>query len=396
MNAPLDIFRFRTLPTKQAPESVDAAAGVIRGVSVMQAVEALGHNMLIDATTLQQVAELGNAAKGNGVKVRFGHPGACDNALGKMVGHTTNFRVAGDKVLADFTASKSASISPSGNLSAYVFAAAQEHPEQFGMSVVIKAARAWKLQGGGEAVTPTRPDNAIGDLPFARVKELSAVDFVDEPAANRDGLFSDADLVAAFSSTTNADAENAFAALDDIRDRMGLSVIDVARFFQRYLTARNPEPTTLPTGPTMTMKLSAVTILALAAAFPAQIADIDRLANAGEDEASIRAKLGEANHTALLAKHDELKVALAAANTAHEKTKTELSALQTKYTALSTLAGGTPKDVGGTPADKSLDGMTGETLWKAQFASSSEIQSRFAFGGLEGYIAFKKHEKPAK
>ena len=37
-------------------------AHVLRGVSAMQAVEALGHGLMVDRTSLQQFADLGNAA----------------------------------------------------------------------------------------------------------------------------------------------------------------------------------------------------------------------------------------------------------------------------------------------------------------------------------------------
>lgn len=378
MSTAPDIFRFRTLPVISAPESIDADKGVIRGVSAMQAVEALGHGMTIDAATLDQVAKLGNAATGKGIKVRFGHPGACDNALGTLVGHATNFRVVGDKVLNDITLSESASVSPKGNLRAYLLKLAQENPRDFGMSVVIKAKRAWKLAAGGEAISDKRPENAVGDLPFARVQELKAVDFVDEPAANRDGLFADADLVAAFSGTS-ADAEDAFATLDDLRARMGLSVVDVGRFAERYLRARLHAT---PTNPETDMKLPSARLAALKSEYPDQSALIIDLAVADKDEGEIRSELSKANVSALSAKVADLAKQLADKDAAHkaaiDKKDKELTDLHSKHDAIAKL-GKEAKDPG---SDASA--ATGDAVEQAWSQMSQEQRSPF-FGDLAVY-----------
>jgi hypothetical protein len=399
-----EIFRFRSLPSKQAPEAVDVAAGVIRGVSVMQAVEALGHGMMIDDITLRQVADLGNAATGKGIKSRFGHPGACDNALGKKVGHTRSFRVVGDKVLADFHLSENAS--PNGDMRAWILKEAQDSPEDFGLSVVIKAQRAWKLEGGGEVLTRERPANAVGKLPFARVTALTAVDFVDEPAANRDGLFADADLVAAFSATSSEAAEEAFAALDRVRDQLGIDLDAIAGFAERYLAARREvAPINHPT-PGNTMKLAATVILALATEFPAHIGLIDQLAKADKDEAEVRNEIGKARlaalsndlaaaQTKLAEQASAHATALQAEKEAHTQTKNAMAALKVKHDALAGIKSGAEKDPGGSATETDLAGLTGEARWKAEFAKSPELQERFAIGGVDSYISFKSHEKVA-
>lgn len=381
-----DIFRLRTMRAATAPESVDEAAGVIRGASVIQAVEALGHNVMVDETTLSQITALGNAAGGAGLKVRFGHPGMCDDALGKKVGHATNFRISGDKVLADIALAESASFNPNGDLRKWLLHEAKTNPGDFGLSVVMEAQRVWKLEGGGEVATGERPKNAVGKMPFARVQKLSAVDFTEDPAANRDGVFSNADFAAAFSGTRNTQAVEAFAAIDSIRERLHLPVDAIVQFAQRYAATRS----TPATGPTM--KLAAAAALALALSFPDQVAEIERLASADHDEASIRAQLGAGQVTALKAKVTAVEASLGAEQAAHTATKAALAALQTKFDALSKLGGGTPPDVGGTPADKNLDGLTGEERWKAEFNSSKEIQDRFHLGGIDSYVSYMKHE----
>ncbi len=386
-NAP-DIIRLRTLPVTSAPESVDVAAGVIRGVSAMQAVEALGHGMEIDQISLQQVAALGNAAGGKGIKVRFGHPGACDNALGTLVGHATSFRVAGNKVLHDITLTDAAAISPKGDLRAYVLKMAQDNPQDFGMSVVIKAQRAWKLAEGGEVITKERPANAAGDLPFARVTELKASDFVDEPAANRDGLFSDADLVAAFSGTSNEDAEDAFAALDSLRDRMGLSVLDVARFAQRYLTARQPDPIKPNTG--SPMKLSVAQLSALKTEFPAHAGLILDLAVADQDEGHVRSEIAKAQGAALSAQVADLQGKVTAADTALAAERAEHAKTKVKLAAIEGLKSGAGNDPGGSSTDTDPAAVI-----KAQWDGLSAA-GRAGFGNdFEAYSALKNLESGA-
>jgi hypothetical protein len=385
MSVAPDIFRFRTAPVVSAPESIDADKGVIRGVSAMQAVEALGHGMTIDAATLDQVAKLGNAAIGKGIKVRFGHPGACDNALGTLVGHATNFRVVGDKVLNDITLSESASVSPKGNLRGYLLKLAQENPRDFGMSAVIKAKRAWKLATGGEAISDKRPENAVGDLPFARVQELKAVDFVDEPAANRDGLFADADLVAAFSGTS-ADAEETFAAIDDLRSRMNLSVDAVAAFAARYVAARTT------TTRTSTMKLSAAELQTLLREHKAHADLILSLANPAEGDGADLATIKQAIITAdgaakdgqiatLGAKVTDLEAKLAAAIA-------DKAAVQAKHDRLAALKAGGDKDPGGSPTETDP-----EAVLKAEWDGFDDATRKGHGGEFAYFRAYALNER---
>lgn len=240
--------RFRTMPAKGTPPKVDAAMGVIRGASAIQAVEALGHSLLVDDVMLRQVAELGNAA--GKTKSRFTHPGLCADGMGKQLGHVSAFRVEGDKTLCDLTFIDAARISPSGDLVAYTTKLAKDAPNDFGFSIVFEGTPVWKLPDGSEmkvddvslrregpmGVSFARPDTATTEIPFARAEALNAVDVVDEPAANRDGLFS-----AAFSSTTSALAEQAFAWLDEFRDLHGIGFDKLDAFLSRYRLARGDQ-----------------------------------------------------------------------------------------------------------------------------------------------------------
>jgi hypothetical protein len=186
---------------------VDREAHVLRGVSAMQAVEALGHGLMVDRTSLQQFADLGNAAAA-GLKSRFTHPGLSADGLGKYLGRMRNFQVQGDKVIGDLHLSETAAKSPSGDLREYVESLAEEDPEAFGLSVVVDGYGAWTLADGTE--TPDegfRPQGATAKYPALRIEAAHAVDAVDEPAANRDGLFG---------NTTSRLAADVYETLDEV------------------------------------------------------------------------------------------------------------------------------------------------------------------------------------
>lgn len=217
--APVGRHRFNVYDSVAA---VDREQHVIYGVSAMQAVEALGHRLIVDHTTLQQFVDLGNAAK-RGLKSRFTHPGLSADGLGKHLGRMRNFRVVGDKAVGDLYLSESAARSPSGDLREYVESLAAEDPEAFGMSVVVDGYGVWVLNDGSEQEDDGhKPADAAGRYPALRVVEAYAVDAVDEPAANRDGLFG------AFRGTTSELAAQVYAVLDEIDD--------AAKQVERFLT----------------------------------------------------------------------------------------------------------------------------------------------------------------
>ncbi len=313
--------------------AIDRDAGVIYGVSAMQAVEALGHGVMVDDVTLQQVADIGNAAK-FGIKSRFTHPGMCEDGMGSMIGRVKNFRVMGDKVVGDLHLSESSQSSPRGDLWKYTLDLAEEDPSAFGMSVVVDQQLAWKLDDGSEVIGD-RPEAITDDtvLPFLRVSKLHAVDVVDEPAANRDGLFA-----AAFAATSNADAAESFAQLDAIRERFHLSLDQARAFLDRYFAARSPKPSE-PQEIPMRLSLAAFTALLLAhAEIAAELtAFANDPANADADEAVYSAKITELKSAATVRDLAKAKADLAAEQAklvtelaAHEATKAKLAA----FTAL--------------------------------------------------------------
>ena len=167
-------------------------AGYIKGVSVIAQGEALGHGMWIDEVFANQVA-LQLAEAEAGVKVRFTHPDMSGDGLAKGMGRAFYKKKDKNKVYADIHFWKSAHDGPDGNLAGYVIQRAKEDPSSFGMSISFQQ----DLESQAEFVENNSEDGAFGspdpnnldNLPHVRLSKLRAADFVDEPAANPDGLF---------------------------------------------------------------------------------------------------------------------------------------------------------------------------------------------------------------
>jgi len=235
-----DTYTFRSLPLRFAPPArVDRETHVIYGVSAAQAVEALGHGAMLDSKTIAQIVEHGNAAR-NGVKSRFTHPGLSSTGLGKYLGRLRDFRQEGDKAVADLHIAPSAFKTPEGDLGTYVMDLAEDDPDMFGMSVVIRARQVWSLSDGSELDVldeagheRPRPDNAVTEKPVMRLKQLMAVDAVDEPAANRDGLFASRHLWA-----TNILSQEAFEDIDEYLGGAGVTLPRAFEFALSYFAAR--------------------------------------------------------------------------------------------------------------------------------------------------------------
>ncbi len=141
--------------------AIDAAAGVIRGVSVISVGDAKGHGIKIDQTTLEQVKACAETYS-NGLKVKMSHAGDA----GDIVGFLSAFRIDGDKLLADLTLLKSS------RFREYVLELASTIPDTFGLSISFSG-----------------PVEMKGETRFARCAEIYSADLVSEPAANPSGLF---------------------------------------------------------------------------------------------------------------------------------------------------------------------------------------------------------------
>jgi predicted nucleic acid-binding Zn-ribbon protein len=129
--------------------NIDAENEVLHDVQITLEGEALGHGIWLDRQFCEDVAAAGNATGDVGLKVRYGHPAMCSDAIGTELGRAKNFRVVdvereieGEKVqaagvVADVHLLKSAHSAPQGDIAKHVLETAKEDPKQFGQSIVF-------------------------------------------------------------------------------------------------------------------------------------------------------------------------------------------------------------------------------------------------------------------
>jgi hypothetical protein len=209
---------------------VDKEKGIIYDIAVVTPGEAKGHGVQLDSEFVETVVSQGNEIKG-GVPMRFGHPTMSGNAIGTFMGKAKNFRVD-DKGIAraDAFLSNVAKDTPSGDLYTYVLNLSEEQPDAFGTSIVFKPGKKYVRNEDG-----SKNYASFGDeIPFVECDKFSKVDFVDDPAANPDGLFA-----TAFSSETIAGQVSEFL---DTHPQVWELLCDkpeiVDGFMQKYKTYR--------------------------------------------------------------------------------------------------------------------------------------------------------------
>lgn len=133
-----------------------------KGISVITAGPALGHGMVIDAETLNQVVEKGNEA--GQVKVLSDHSSSVSN----IIAYLENFYVDGGRVRADLT------LLQSHDGFAYFSELLSTLPGQIGFSISFSGV----------------PRIAADGTELANVQTLFSVDLVTTPAANPTGVYS--------------------------------------------------------------------------------------------------------------------------------------------------------------------------------------------------------------
>ena len=151
-----------TITFAVAAGQIDAASGVIKGVSLISEGPALGHGVNIDATTLEQVKEAALKYEG-GLKVKMDHHGGA----GDIIGFVDNLRIDGPKLLGDLHLLQN---SPHR---AYILEIAEKIPDTFGLSIAFSGA----VEVGADKKM------------LQRCSEIYSVDLVSDPAANAEGLF---------------------------------------------------------------------------------------------------------------------------------------------------------------------------------------------------------------
>lgn len=153
-----------TITFAAAAGQIDAASGVIRGVSLITEGPALGHGVMIDAKTIQQVKKAAEQYEG-GLKVKLDHSGGA----GDIIGYVDALRIEGRKLLGDLHLLEN---SPHRG---YVLEIAEKIPDTFGLSIAFSG----PVEMGADKRTVLQ-----------RCTEIYSVDLVSEPAANAEGLFS--------------------------------------------------------------------------------------------------------------------------------------------------------------------------------------------------------------
>lgn len=143
---------------------IDEQSGIIRGVSLITEGPALGHGVMVDAKTLQQVKTAAEAYDG-GLKVKLDH----NSGAGDIVGFIDNLRIDGPKLLGDLHLLEN---SPHR---AYILEIASKIPDTFGLSIAFSG----PSEIGADKKTILQ-----------RCSEIYSVDIVSEPAANPTGFFS--------------------------------------------------------------------------------------------------------------------------------------------------------------------------------------------------------------
>lgn len=176
-----DVFRTEPIRGLPANSRVDRDKRTIFGAKAMQIGPLNAGDdrpWKVDRVTLEQLQTLVND-RPTGTKMRFAHPNMSRDGMGKHLGRAKNAKIVG--IGEDAFVSVDAELAATSNkqLGDHVLDLATEFPEDFGLSIAPLLDR--------EAMDKCTPD-AAGLVPI-RIKSLRAIDFVDEPAATRGGLF---------------------------------------------------------------------------------------------------------------------------------------------------------------------------------------------------------------
>lgn len=168
---------------------IDADAGVISDVSIIEAGEAKGHQMMVSESSLASaMEELRNAR----LPAYITHANAMGDRLTEEVGYFSEFYQEGNKIKARRFQAFQAFRRYKPEQYDALFEMAEEMPENFGISLVFEAALFWELADGEKEEyrgLSSRPEDALFEVPSVEMISIQSADFVDNPAANS-SLFS--------------------------------------------------------------------------------------------------------------------------------------------------------------------------------------------------------------
>ena len=179
---------------------IDSENGIITGVIMCQVGEALGHGVWLEQEFINDgIAYAQKHHTEKGMKARFGHPSMSNETLGTEMGRFKNFRVEGEKMVADLHLFESADLSPTQpGMKKWMLSMAMEDPAAIMCSIVFKIGSyyqrdpngnkydiEYKRQGySGFWVSKDKkykfdPEGKI----YVSLKELMFCDIVDQGAA---------------------------------------------------------------------------------------------------------------------------------------------------------------------------------------------------------------------
>ena len=172
-----------------------------------------------------------------------------------------------------------------------------------------------------------RPDNALTELPVVRVETLRAGDVVDEPAANRDGMFSQ------HLWGTNVLAEEAFGQIDELLGRMGMKPAKALDIALKYCDARGVSAKGMKMAEKQVDKEKTV---------EAPVVNTEELAKLQADMKALQDRLAAEEEAKQEALHRNEKLTEALDNTNKRVADMELAARTTRFRALAAGWAGDP------------------------------------------------------
>ena len=186
-----NLSRFRAGFRKSPGHKVDALAGTIQEISLIEVGEARGHELWIDEKSLETALEV----MGSNLPAYITHKGALEeDRILREVGFFSDFFIEGEKLKAkSFKALGSFREDQSEQFNR-LFDIAKEMPDTFGVSLVFEAEVVHVMEDGSEILVHEMEDGdydkALREFPSVRFRSIKSADFVDAPASNRNGLFS--------------------------------------------------------------------------------------------------------------------------------------------------------------------------------------------------------------
>lgn len=168
--------------------SVNADTGELLDISLIQVGDALGHGMRVDSKSLESALDV----LGDTLPAYITHENAFADRILAEIGFFKDFHIEENKLKARSFKALNSFKEDEAEKYRRLFDIAENIPTNFGISLVFSARVVWVLADGSEIAfedQSTPPEGTVADLPAIRFTEINSADFVDQPAANADGLF---------------------------------------------------------------------------------------------------------------------------------------------------------------------------------------------------------------